>query len=162
MLHAWRITDAKHAATAFSGIGAELFGGRWNSPGFAVVYTSDSAPLAMLETLVHLDVADFLNDFIVFELTFSESLVSCIDPAMLPRNWRQLRPLQFTQQLGDNWAAAGTSAVLKLPSAVILTGWNYLLNPAHPDFAQIKIAPKKKRSSSIRALSNPPATENLV
>ncbi|MDB6015650.1 MAG: hypothetical protein JWR19_139, partial [Pedosphaera sp.] len=52
---AWRIVRAKLAPTAFSGEGAALFGGRWNSRGVRLVYTSSTKSLAALETLLHLN-----------------------------------------------------------------------------------------------------------
>lgn len=51
---AWRLVKQKHAATAFDGDGARLFGGRWNAPGSRVIYTSTTLSLAALEILVHL------------------------------------------------------------------------------------------------------------
>jgi RES domain-containing protein len=55
MREAWRIVKERHAATAFTGEGAAKTGGRWNSRGVAVVYTSSSKSLATLESLVHLN-----------------------------------------------------------------------------------------------------------
>ena len=55
MTRAWRIIKSRFAAEAFSGEGARLYGGRWNSPGTAMVYTAGSVSLATLELLVHLD-----------------------------------------------------------------------------------------------------------
>lgn len=49
----YRLTRRIHAA--LSGEGARVYGGRWNSPGFAVVYTAAEPALAVLETLVHLE-----------------------------------------------------------------------------------------------------------
>ena len=43
----WRITSARFAATAFSGEGARLYGGRWNPKGWEVVYTAQSQSLAL-------------------------------------------------------------------------------------------------------------------
>jgi RES domain-containing protein len=51
---AWRIFKRRYKASAFTGEGARLFGGRWNSKGIPVVYTSASPSLATLEMLVHL------------------------------------------------------------------------------------------------------------
>lgn len=50
----WRIVREKYAATAFDGEGAYRYGGRWNSQGRRVVYTSATLSLAALEMLVHL------------------------------------------------------------------------------------------------------------
>ena len=55
MIRAWRIVKTRYSADAFSGEGARLYGGRWNSPGVAMVYTAGSKSLATLEVLVHLD-----------------------------------------------------------------------------------------------------------
>jgi RES domain-containing protein len=54
-MRVWRLCRRQYAVTAFSGIGAKLWGGRWNAPGYPVVYTADSLALAALETFVHLD-----------------------------------------------------------------------------------------------------------
>jgi RES domain-containing protein len=44
------------------------------------------------------------------------------------------------RNLAMNCEHSGRSAVLKLPSAVVPEEFNYLLNPAHPDFGKIRIA----------------------
>ena len=51
----WRICRRVHAAGAFSGEGARLYGGRWTSPGVKVVYASTSLALAAIETFVNLE-----------------------------------------------------------------------------------------------------------
>ncbi len=83
MRQAFRIVRETHAATAFTGEGAALYGGRWNSPGARVVYTSASASLAALETLVHLNPALRFN-YVIFSIEFDERLVEKIPPASLP------------------------------------------------------------------------------
>jgi RES domain-containing protein len=55
MTRAWRIVREDHRSAAFDGEGAWLFGGRWNSRGTRMVYTSITLSLAALETLVHLN-----------------------------------------------------------------------------------------------------------
>ncbi len=93
---AWRIFKKKHRASAFAGEGARRFGGRWNSKGVAIIYTSGTVSLAVLEILVHLET---------------------------PR-----------LSIGDNWVGSGVSAVLRVPSVIIPSEFNYLLNPVHEDF----------------------------
>ncbi|HTV46891.1 MAG TPA: RES family NAD+ phosphorylase [Phycisphaerae bacterium] len=142
-IHAWRIVKAKHSASAFSGDGAEKFGARWNSRGVSVVYVAGSRSLAMLEILVHLQYEELLKRYVVYEVAFDDALVSSINPATLPRTWRKSPPPVTVQQIGDAWIAGTSSAVLRVPSAIVPTEFNYLLNPAHPDFAKIKIGPKQ-------------------
>ena len=66
MIVVWRITKQKHARYAFTGDGARLYGGRWNSPGKLVVYTAESRALALAEILVHLESAAVLSRYVVF------------------------------------------------------------------------------------------------
>lgn len=143
MIRAWRITKARHAATAFTGGGAKAYGGRWNSPGTAIVYAASSASLAILEMLVHLQVQDLMRRYVIFEVSFDESLIESIDPAALPRTWRRQPSPAAARRVGDDWVAERRSAVLRLPSAIVPTEWNYLLNPAHADFAKIAIGLKQ-------------------
>ncbi|MEE8586705.1 MAG: RES domain-containing protein, partial [Acidobacteriota bacterium] len=60
----WRICSRRHAESAFSGEGARRFGGRWNFPGAAMVYASDSLSLAALEMLVHADWQDLPEELV--------------------------------------------------------------------------------------------------
>ena len=137
MADAWRIVKARHAATAFSGEGAAKTGGRWNSRGVRVVYTSGTKALATLESLVHLN-PPVTFSLVAIPLTFPESLVETYSIADLPPDWRSQPPPPSTQSIGDVWVAEARSAILALPS--VITGEpNYLLNPAHPDFANIQI-----------------------
>lgn len=142
-IHAWRIVKARHAAQAFSGEGARQSGGRWNSPGVAVVYAAGSASLAMLEVLVHLQSQELLKKYVLFEVTFDESLLTTIDLKSLPRTWRRSPPPTAAQHVGDQWITGGASAVLRVPSTIVLGEWNYLLNPAHKDFSSIAIGPRQ-------------------
>ena len=72
---AWRITKRKHTRHAFTGEGAREFGGRWNNPGTAIVYTAQSQSLAALEMLVHLDSSDLLEKYVLIGVEFDQSLV---------------------------------------------------------------------------------------
>jgi RES domain-containing protein len=137
MITAWRIVKRKHVRTAFSGEGARLFGGRWNSPGTAMVYTAASQSLAALELLAHLDSAALLSAYSVIPCEFEESLVELIDSSQLPPRWRSDPPPDAIHALGNDWAASQRSAVLRVPSAIIASENNYLLNPRHPAFAGI-------------------------
>jgi RES domain-containing protein len=135
MGEAWRIVKAKHTATAFTGEGAAKSGGRWNSRGVYVVYTSGTKSLAALENLVHLNPPVSFS-YAAIPLQFDDALVEVFPARDLPADWRVEPPPPSTKAIGDTWVKAGTSAVLALPS--VITGeTNYLLNPAHPDFRKI-------------------------
>lgn len=63
-------------------------------------------------------------------------------PDLLKHNpeWTRVINYPYTQAIGDKWLAERETAILKVPSAIIDLEYNYLLNPAHPDFRQIKVA----------------------
>jgi RES domain-containing protein len=62
-----------------------------------------------------------------------------ISPTKLPAGWKRWPYPKTNAAVGDNWVRSGRSAVLKLPSAVVPEEFNYVLNPAHPDFGKISI-----------------------
>jgi RES domain-containing protein len=136
---AWRITKRKHLRTAFSGEGAQEFGGRWNHPGVKIVYTAESRSLAALELLVHLDSAELLGRYVVFRVGIDETLIDYVDVATLPKNWRKDPPPEKVQAIGDAWIGDGRFVVLQVPSAVAPGESNFLLNPRHPDFSKLRI-----------------------
>jgi RES domain-containing protein len=151
---AWRIVKARHAAQAFDGEGARVGGGRWNSPGTAIVYTSQSAALAALELLVHLGRSSTLLAYVTIPCTFDEGLVTRVDRSRLPRKWRSYPAPPELQVIGDEWVRNGTSAVLDVPSAVIETDSNYLLNPRHRDFRAIRVMAPQPFEFDLRLLKS--------
>lgn len=140
MISAFRLCKTKFLATAFSGEGARLNGGRWNSPGISVVYTSSSLSLATLEVLVHLEDPEcFARLFSWVGIEIPESAIERMDESLLPKGWCADETNVSSRALGDEWVRSRRSAVRAVPSVVTPGEWNYLLNPAHPGFAEIKI-----------------------
>lgn len=138
-LTAYRLCVRRYAAHAFAGEGARRAGGRWNSRGTAVVYTSATLSLAALELLVHLSGPQDAPDLVYFQIKFDSRLVN--EPR-LPKSWTRLR-LSQTRALGRAWIERERSPVLRVPSFVVPSELNYVLNPAHPHFDQIKIGPAR-------------------
>ena len=131
----WRLTRAQYASTAFDGEGGRLYGGRWNSPGRAVVYLAGSLALAALEILVHVKSQRELEGYIKIRVEAPESLVGEVET--LPENWQQGRAPDETRAIGDAWLVAAETPLLRVPSVVIPEEHNYLLNPQHPDFEKL-------------------------
>jgi len=154
VITAWRIVKARHAASAFDGEGARVEGGRWNSPGTPVVYTSQSAALAALELLVHLGRGSILAAYVLIPCTFDDALMSRLDRRRLPKNWRSYPAPPELQLVGDEWVKSGTSAALEVPSAVIETDSNYLLNPHHEDFHAIRVKDPQPFEFDLRLLKD--------
>ena len=137
---AWRIVKRKHAKNAFSGEGARVFGGRWNNPGVPLIYTAASQSLAVLEILVHLEAPDLLAGYVMLSVAMEESLITDVDRPRLPRNWKANPSPPAARAIGDAWAAARVSPVLRVPSAIVPSEHNYLINPLHQNFSRLKIA----------------------
>ena len=138
-LAAFRLVKAKHAANAFSGEGARIAGGRWNLPGTAVVYASESLSLAALETFVYLQPVDRRVRYAWFHITIADS-VTVETPATLPNDWRAEPPTEATQALGSRWAEQSQTAVLRVPSILVPGEFNLLLNPGQAHFKRMKIS----------------------
>lgn len=139
MIQAWRLVLRRHLATAMTGEGARRHGGRWNAPGRAVVYAASSLSLAVLELVVHAhDTLLPRLDFVFLQLAFPEDMVEALDERTLPEDWR--RPEHpGLKALGGEWLSSGRSVVWAVPSAVLPLERNFLFNPAHVDFARVRI-----------------------
>lgn len=145
----WRIaTDAPtYAADDLGGEGARLTGGRWNRRGKAMVYASSTIALACLETVVHLVGSAPLNRYLV-EIVIPDTVwrraVTFDANASDAIGWDALPASKVSLDVGDEWLRANTAALLFVPSAVIPEERNALINPAHPDTADID-AKKRRR-----------------
>lgn len=151
MPSAWRVDKEKWKDVSFDGAGAAREGGRWNSAGVRVVYVSQQLAMAALEKYIHLPKpVPPSSRFVRFALDFGEVTIKRIPAARLPASWDRSPPVLATQRIGDDWVSSGETAILAVPSALIAEEENYLLNPAHPDFKRIKIAPPEPFSLSPR------------
>lgn len=140
MIPAFRLCKTRHLATAFSGEGARLNGGRWNSPGLAVVYVASSLSLATLEVLVHLEDPEALARlFSWVPVEIPEDCVEFMDDSMLAEGWSAGEAGIISRSAGDAWLRSRRSAALAVPSVVTPVERNFLLNPAHPRFPEIRI-----------------------
>jgi len=153
----WRIgtTAGKYRADDLSGAGAAAVGGRYNSPGTAVVYTSSSVSLAVLETVVHFGARAsaqanrYLIELSVPLQVYEDRQILTVE--QLERDypfWDAVPFAEASQAVGDNWVASGVSALLQLPSAIVpcsgVPDCNVLINPAHPDAGRIQVARREK------------------
>ncbi len=136
-MRCFRLVDEDFLEAAFSGEGARLYGGRWNSPGVAVVYTAQSLSLAQLELLVHLEAEAVLRGhWRYFAVDVApRAIIACESWIDLPPDWAAWPAPAATQAIGDRWIAESVSVALSVPSAVTPGERNLLLNPAHPEYA---------------------------
>ncbi|QDK80187.1 RES domain-containing protein [Spirosoma sp. KCTC 42546] len=132
----YRITKTIYADRLVASGGAA----RWNSRGQFVIYTAATRALACLENVVHRSGEGLLADFRVMVIDVPDTLpMEIISLENLPSDWFEFRQYDACQRIGGEWLRHGRSAVLKVPSAIIPNEWNFLLNPAHPDFTRITL-----------------------
>jgi RES domain-containing protein len=113
---------------------------RWNTAGQYIIYTAASASLACLENVVHRGAEGLQAPFKLMRLAIPDQLLIEEVPAtLLPADWQQVTSYPQCQEIGSAWYQLRRSAVLKVPSAIITSEANYLLNTSHPDFGQIKL-----------------------
>ena len=138
MTAGWRLVKTRFLASAWDGEGARLAGGRWNSVGVPVVYVSSTLSLALVEVLVHLP-AGLLGAYAAVPVSFGDAPLAALAEADLPADWRDVPPPASTQAIGARFVAEARALALRVPSVVVPSESNYLLNPAHPAFASLKI-----------------------
>jgi RES domain-containing protein len=135
----WRLSSTRYAANMFSGEGAKHYGGRWSPSGLAVIYCAESRALALVEVRAGTDDVNrlFRQEWILVPADIPEE---CIEkPVRVPDDWRQYPHSPTTQSFGAEWVQTRRSVALRVPSVVVPGEFNYLLNPAHPQFAKVKI-----------------------
>ena len=100
---------------------------------------AESRALASLEVLVHAEDTRLLGavHWVMIPVDIDEAFVEI--PKSLPKDWRRLPAPHSTREFGTRWVTEARSAALRVPSIVIDGEFNYVLNPAHPDFARMKI-----------------------
>ena len=145
----WRICHKRQVAFAFSGEGTRLSSGRCNSKGTSLVYASATLSLAALETFFPMEIEQAGNLFLSIRVDIPDRLPrEKLEPRQLPDNWRTLPASRLLAPIGDRWIRAGKAPILIVPSAIVPEENNYLLNPFHQDFEQIKIYPPQPFSLS--------------
>ncbi len=127
----WRISNYAN----LDGEGGKLFSARWHSQGKAIVYTADHPASSLCEMLANTDAMALPTSFQLLKIVVGDVNISRVEN--LVANWPDKQ--HMTQNLGDKWLEANSSALLRVPSALVPEAFNYLINPAHPDIAKIRI-----------------------
>ena len=136
----WRVSRQAHAEHPVSGDGARLHGGRWNHVGVRVVYTSQSLSLAVLEYLVNVSIVDLPDDLVSIQIEIPNRIKRAEVPvSRLPDGWRTYPGIDELKDIGTDWARARAVPVLVVPSVVIPSEKNYLINPGHSLAKRIRV-----------------------
>lgn len=138
----YRISRTKYSDD-LSGLGARMYGGRWNRPGLAALYTSQNRALALLELIVHFNSKDALKldyEFIVLKLEDNQ-IVSLVDEVTTYfQSGIEYPCKEKTESLFIN----ENVFAIRVPSVIVPQEHNVILNPAHDLMKDVSIVSKEK------------------
>jgi len=136
-MRVYRIAKKEYAED-LTGLGAKLYGGRWNHRGTALTYTSETRALATLEFLVHVSLPDVPKGLSIATIGIPDDLIpEEIRPLSLSTNWREHPSSSKLADIGTKWAKSNRSLLLRVPSAVVEQESNILINPLHPAIVRV-------------------------
>jgi RES domain-containing protein len=134
----YRLAPARFA-NDLTGEGARLFGGRWNHPGIACLYSSESRALAVLEYSVNTGADHIPPALSIITIDTGTATIEEIPESALPPDWKATPTTSSTKDFGSEILKSSKAAIIKIPSVIITSEHNFLLNPAHSDARKFKI-----------------------
>ncbi len=139
----YRITKSNRASD-ISGTGAALNPGRWNMKGTPVLYTGESKEIALLENIVH--IPPLLTPKLdILTIEIPNDSITKLDIDDLPSNWLQFPAPTILSEIGQKWVDEGKFLALKVPSCIIHSSFNVILNCSYKDYVKkIKIIDQKE------------------
>ncbi len=133
----YRIAGKKYSDD-ITGTGAAKYGSRWNKKGTPVVYTGESKEIALLETHVHTPPI-IIPKLDIVTIEIPDHSVTTIEIDKLPPNWKLYPAPTILSEIGERWVNKSKTIALKIPSCIIHSAYNLILNCRHPDFSGVKI-----------------------
>ena len=132
----WRISNYAD----LQGRGGLIGSGRWHTRGRPIVYLAESPAGALIEALVHLELtqASLPDAYQLLKVNVPRSVRT------ERLNARRLGPeltdlANESRRIADEWLERRSTALLRVPSAVVPESWNWLLNPLHPQSKRLRI-----------------------
>lgn len=133
----YRLSSRKYAHI-LSGEGAKRqTSNRWNSFGTPMLYTAESTALAALELHQYLPPVMINLNLVLLEIEVPEVAPLIVEADFFDSEWTRRK--RVSQALGDHFVNENKYLVMKVPSAWVYACFNYLINPLHPRFNQVKI-----------------------
>jgi len=127
----YRLSHAKYASV----LNSSGVANRWNQAFQFVIYCSENISLCALELLAHTNGIRPAGEFKIMEIEIKDqSNLKLVNTKELPENWHQLQSYALTQHIGSEWYESKSSLLMKIPSAIIQSEFNYVINTQHPDF----------------------------
>jgi RES domain-containing protein len=139
----FRLCRKAFARSPLDGRGGLVVSGRWHTARRLVTYASESLALAGLEVLVHCD-ADLLpDDLLAVDIFVPKSVkIAQLSSTDLPRSWRKYPAPASLRRIGNAWLDRASGCILRVPSAIVPTESNFIINPRHPDIGKLRVVRK--------------------
>jgi RES domain-containing protein len=142
----WRLTSPAYAHL-LDGEGSRMAGGRWNSPGRPMLYTSSHLSLCLLEVFVHIpaQLRDSLPDLEAVRIMVPDDASATeLSADEFERVMKVAHPLAACRAFGDAWLDRGEDLVLRAPSVLVAEEHNVMLNPAHEHMVRVRIQSSRR------------------
>lgn len=108
--------------------------------GTRLAYTAEHLSLAIIEYFVHMDREDLPKDLVVATAEIPDAVSRItISANQLPANWRESPAPPELAEIGDRFARDRPAAILIVPSSLVPTESNWLINPRHPNCSRIRV-----------------------
>lgn len=136
----------------YSGTGARLFGGRWNSKGMACIYTSQQISLALLEKFVHAQAKEDMRNVSLLQVLLPDdsSKIYDLDIEQMKKGWQH--DTSYTQWLGDQILSDPEIVAFSAPSAIIPSERNIIINPQSAFIQEVSFLPSQPFETDGRLL----------
>jgi len=119
------------------GTGARQDGGRWNHPGFGVIYAGATPAIAAVEKLVHINGVD-PGDLVLARIDLPRrASIERHGYDDLPSGWDAVPAGRVSMDFGTKWIEERRSLMFCVPSTIVREEMNAILNPSHPQFGGV-------------------------
>ena len=134
-----------------TGTGARLFGGRWNPEGHSCIYTSEHVSLAFLEKYVHAKSKENMSRIGLLKIEIPDDAIFHADAKLFKSRWEE--DISYSQWLGAQILSDLSIVAFSVPSAIIPSERNIILNPLAPSFKEVKFLPVTDFKTDFRLLN---------
>jgi RES domain-containing protein len=154
-MNVFRISKTKYLTDDLNGIGAGLYGGRWNNIRIPCVYTSESQSLCILEHLSNISKKIYLHEkFTITTIFIPDNCISTPAPKHLPKNWYLIPAAKESKDFGSQLLISKINLAYRLPSAIVQNEFNIIIDPEHKDIRKISIIEQKPFIIDKRIMTN--------
>lgn len=141
MMLVYRINGKKYSKDLL-GTRAALYGGRWNKKGTPVLYTGENKEIALLEAIVHTPPM-LVPELDILTLEIPDHSITELNISDLPNNWTDYPAPTILSEIAEDWVQKNVTIALKVPSCIIHSSRNYILNCRHELYDQVKVVEYK-------------------